>query len=173
MEVLNTLRSLPDSARIWIYAADRTLNESEEQRLVDLLDSFCREWRYHGKKVESAAAVLEGRFAVLAGVTAEGDISGCGIDSSVHALDQAAAELGLQWLSGLYVHYREKDGAITSVPRSDFRSKAAVGEVDGTTPVFDLSIDTLGALRAGRFEQPAAATWHGRVFRLEDSTPAA
>lgn len=172
MDELNTLRSLPDSARAWIYAADRTLGKPEVERLVELLDHFCAEWRYHGRKVESAAAVLEGRFAVLAGVTAEGDISGCGIDASVHALDQAAAELGLQWLPGLYVHFREQDSSITSVPRSDFRSLAASGEVDRTTPVFDLSIDTLGDLRAGRFEQPAASTWHGRAFRLEESVSA-
>ena len=170
MDALNTLRSLPDSARIWIYAADRTLDESEGKRLVEFLESFCAEWRYHGRKVNSAAAVLNGRFAVLAGVTAEGDISGCGIDSSVHALERAAAELSLQWLPGLYVHFRESNGSIRSVTRPNFRALAASGDVGPATPVFDLSVDSLGALRAGMFEQPAGSTWHGRVFRLAEAS---
>lgn len=166
MERLNSLKSLPDSARVWIYAADRTLDESEQDRLVELLESFCGSWRSHGRRVESAATVLEGRFAVISGDIPGGDISGCGIDASVHALDRAARELDLGWLPGLAVHFRSRDGSISSASRADFRSMVKSNQVHSRTPVFDLSIETLGALRSGRFEQPAEATWHGRVFRL-------
>lgn len=167
---MESLNFLPDSARVWLYAADRSLAEADQIRLVELLKSFSGSWHSHGRRVESAATVLEGRFAVIAGDIPGGDISGCGIDASVHALERAAAELNLTWLPALYVHYRAEDGSPASASRQEFRSMAKSGLVTASTTVFDLSIESLGELRSGRFEQAAEATWHGRVFRL--TTPA-
>lgn len=160
------LRHLPYGARIWIYAADRDLNDLEEKRVAEILNGFCASWQSHGRRVESAADVLEGRFAVIAGRIADGELSGCGIDASVHVLDRASSELGLEWLPGLFVHYRDDHGNVRSVSRSYFRDLVGAGEVDLETPVFDLSLRTLGDLRDGSFEQPAGATWHARVFRI-------
>lgn len=167
MAPLEPLRSLPDHARVWIYAADRTLGESEQIRLIELLDSFCANWRSHGRPVKSTATVIEGRFAVIAGEIPGGDISGCGIDASVHALDEAANELGLRWMPALSIHFRGSDGSISSVSRSEFRSMARSGDVTSRTRVFDLSLQSVGDLRAGRFEQPAESTWHGSVFGMK------
>ncbi len=166
MESLNPLRSLPDAARVWIYATDRSLDKAEKARLIELLEMFCESWRSHGRRVESAATVLEDRFAVIAGDIPGGDISGCGIDASVHALNRAADELGLRWLPALSVHFRAADKSISSASRAEFRARVESGQVNPATPVFDLSIETLGAVRSGLFERPAESTWHGRVFRL-------
>ena len=38
------------------------------------------------------------------------------------------------------------------------------------TPVFDLSLTTLGQVRDGGFEKPAGASWHARVFRIPHRT---
>lgn len=169
IESSNALQSLPEGARIWIYAADRTLDEAQRNRLLELLASFCADWKSHGRTVESAPAVVEGRFAVIAGVIPGGDISGCGIDASVHALQRAADELDVAWLPALTVHYRADDGSVSSVSRQEFRSLVRSGSITAETPVFDMSIETLGELRGGQFERPAKATWHGRVFGLAES----
>lgn len=159
-------RDLPDEARVWMYAADRDLNDLEEKRAVEILNEFCASWHSHGRPVESAADVLEGRFALIAGRIVDGDISGCGIDASVHALEKAASELAFEWLSGLDVHFRDENGAVRSLSRSGFRDAVREGVVDADTPVFDFSISSLGQLRAGDFERPAGRTWHARVFRI-------
>lgn len=163
---LTRLTDLPDDARLWVYAADRDLNDLEEKRVAEILSDFCRSWTSHGRRVQSAADVLEGRFAVIAGMIPDGDVSGCGIDASVHALDRAASELALQWLPGVMVHYRDENGVIRSIPRSKFRELVRSGTVTSATHVFDLSIQTLGQLRAGMLEQSAGDTWHARVFRI-------
>lgn len=165
-----TLNDLPDDARIWMYAADRELNELEENRVAEILTGFCRSWTSHGRRVESAADVVEGRFAVIAGIIRGGDVSGCGIDASVHALDRAASELALTWLSSLLVHFRDENGVIRSVSRGEFRKLVRSGAVTSSTPVFDLSIRTLGQLREGMMERPAGDAWHARVFRIAEPT---
>ena len=36
--------------------------------------------------------------------------------------------------------------------------------MDGRTVVFDLTVDRLGELRDGRWELPAAASWHRQLL---------
>lgn len=162
----NRLRHLPDDARVWLYAADRDLNDLEENRVAELLNDFCSTWQSHGRPVESAAEVIQGRFAVIAGRIVGGDISGCGIDASVKALEKASSELSFEWLPALTIHYRDENGVVRSVSRGEFRECVRAGDVDADTRVFDLSVESLGQLRGGEFEQPAGRTWHGRVFRI-------
>ncbi|MGA7307025.1 MAG: hypothetical protein WBW88_19300, partial [Rhodothermales bacterium] len=56
--------SLPDSARIWINAADRDLSTREQGQIKDLLVDFIAGWSSHGRKVEGSAAILADRFVV-------------------------------------------------------------------------------------------------------------
>ncbi|MEX0746463.1 MAG: hypothetical protein WD275_00590 [Rhodothermales bacterium] len=165
-ESTEVFTGLPDTARVWIYAADRDLNANEQERLTSILADFCAVWSSHGRKVESSSAVLAGRFVILAGLIPGGDVSGCGVDASVHALDRATAELGLSWLPSIWVHFRDASGAVHSCTRSQFRELARSGEVGAETPVFDLNLQTLGELRRGAFESAARNSWHGRVFAL-------
>ena len=166
MNPIEPFEQLPDHARIRIYAAERLLDEGEERKVIDLLNSFCGEWRSHGRPVTSGAAMIESRFAIIAGVIPDGDISGCGIDASVHALDRAAEELDFRWLPALAVHFRGEDGTIFSVSRPEFRELSRAGQIDAATPVFDLSIPSVKELRDGKLERPAGSTWHERVFHL-------
>ena len=167
IELGKNLETLPDDARVWMYATDRELNELEENRVREILEGFCSGWTSHGRSVQSAADVIEGRFAVIAGCIEGGDVSGCGIDKSVHALEKAASELAFEWLPGLLVHYRGGKGVPRSVTRQEFRDLVQSGAVSADTPVFDFSIETLGKLRNGAFERRAGDAWHARVFRIE------
>ena len=170
-QATTSLNHLPDDARIWLYAANRELNELEENRVREILGGFCRTWESHGRSVQSAADVLEGRFAVIAGCIEDGDVSGCGIDKSVHVLENAASELAFEWLPGVLVHYRDDRGVPRSVTRQEFRKLVESDAINADTPVLDMSVQTLGQLRDGRFERPASESWHARVFRIEQPTP--
>jgi len=165
-ETTEILTGLPDSARVWIYAADRDLDAHEQERLTAILADFCSAWSSHARKVESSSAILAGRFAVIAGMIPGGDVSGCGIDASVHAMDRAAEELSLAWLPSIWIHYRSASGGVRSCTRPQFREYVRSREVGAETGVFDLNIQTLGELRHGAFERAARDTWHARVFGL-------
>ncbi len=159
--------TLPDAARCWIYIADRRLTEAEQASLLDALTPFFKGWASHGRPVQGAATCLDDRFLVVAGaLTQEGTISGCGIDASVHAVEEAAARLGVKWASPLLVFFRNAQGHVDSLPRSAFKRLVADGTVTAQTRVFDVSLMMLGQLRNGGFEKPAGASWHARVFRI-------
>lgn len=160
--------SFPDDAACWIYAADRPLTDAEARRLEAILDDFFAGWTSHGRSVRAAASVQDRRFLLIAATLEEGDISGCGIDASTHVLEDAAQQLGVRWLPALTVFYRDGEGAVRSLSRSAFRRRVAEGEITAHTPVFDVSLRTVGALRSGRFERAAGASWHARVFRIPE-----
>jgi hypothetical protein len=159
--------TLPTDARLWIFTADRSLSAADQDTLREALDGFVAQWTSHGRAVPGAVALAEDRFVLVAAHLA-GGVSGCGIDSLVHAVEQAGAESGIEWVDGLHIVFRGESGAVEVLPRPAFRQRVRDGVVTAETPVFVTTLDTVGALREGGLERPAGATWHGRTFRLSE-----
>jgi hypothetical protein len=157
--------SLPDAARLWINAADRNLTSEEQRNVLDALGDFISDWSSHGRKVEGEVMILRDRFIVVAAHIPGGDVSGCGIDASVHALGGISRALGFDWAPALDIFF-EHDGLVKQVDRGSFSHLAGTGQVDLETIVFDVSLSTLGQFRQGAFARPAHESWHGRVFNF-------
>ena len=141
------LTSLPDSARVWIFGADRPLAPAEREALMGDLRAFVDVWTAHGAVDEASAPA-----------------SGCSIDAMSRRLGALEARLDCSLLDSTRVFYRNASGAIESCARTEFRARAKTGAIDDTTPVFDPTIDTLAALRAGELERPAARSWHRQLL---------
>lgn len=166
---LETFESLPDEARLWIYGTNRRLSSGEQSELLDTLDDFFSEWMSHGRPVEGRAVVLEDRFLLVAAAVEEGEISGCGIDSSTQVIDEVADTLEIDWVPALTIFYRHPSGEIRGVSRPEFRKLVEDGVVSRTTGVIDLSLESLGDLREQGFERPAGESWHALVFRIPEA----
>lgn len=160
-----------DEARCWIYAADRPLTEAEQAEIFRACNHFFEGWTSHRRGVKGAVHILFNRFLLLVAHVPDGDISGCGIDKSVHVLEKAAQQADFDWLSPLHIFFRDADGQVQHLPRPAFRKNVRAGNVTAETPVFDLGVATLGTVRHDGFEQPAGESWHARVFRIPHPTP--
>ncbi|HEX7069839.1 MAG TPA: hypothetical protein VF190_03490 [Rhodothermales bacterium] len=154
----------PAHAQLWVYPTAQTLSDEQEAGLLAALQPFLSTWTTHGSPVTASAAVVGRRFLLIAGYIPDGGVSGCGIDASTRAIEQAARSQGIEWASTLEVFYRDASGTVASVGRRDFRQLAENGTVSDQVAVFDPSITTVGALRDGSFERPASESWHGRYF---------
>lgn len=159
----------PDEARVWLYAAERPLDAEDVRAIEDGLAPFLASWTSHRRAVRGACGVIRERFLAIVAWAPDGDLSGCGIDKSVHQVEAVGRGRGITWHSSLDVAWRSDDGSIRTAARSVFRRAVAQGDVTSATPVFDLSIESLSELREGRFERPAAESWHARVFGLHPS----
>jgi hypothetical protein len=172
---------MSDDTRLWVYALDRELTSDEQERVRGVLDAFLTEWQSHGTPVEGAYDIIEGRFVVLAGATADG-VSGCSTDSSVRVIKQIEADMGVGAFDRTLVFFRDGAGKVVAVSRADFQDLVAqghvtpdtivfdntvttVGHVTPDTIVFDNTVTTVGDLRSGRFETRFDRSWHGRVFQ--------
>lgn len=154
---------LPDHARLWIFAASRPLTDAERGRVLEHVDAFQENWAAHGTPLTSGRDVRYGRFLLVAVDEQAAGVSGCSIDALTRRLRHLEQELDVELLNNGPVLYRDGD-EIRRVSRPEFHRLADAGQVTPETPVFDNTVATVGGVRRGSWESPAADTWHGRVF---------
>jgi len=155
---------LPDSARVWIFAADRELRENEAVRLQEAVDRFLEGWKAHGAPLRAASEWHYGRFLMIGTDPRRTPPSGCSIDALVHAVRQLEGPFGVRFLGNETVWYRDGTGQIQSASRPEFRRLARSGEVTRNSVVFDNALTELAQVRAGHWEGPAADRWHAVFF---------
>lgn len=155
--------TLPNHGRLWVFPASRTLTSPERATLVEEVDSYLDEWAAHGVPLSSGREVRYGQFLLVA---VDEDVeapSGCSIDALVNRLRALGTSLDVTLIDHASVWYRE-GGEVRRASRAEFRALAEEGVVGADTLVFDTTLTRLSDLRAGKFEVPARASWHGRVF---------
>lgn len=159
------LPHLSDEARAWIHPTVAPVSAETQSALCKRLNRFVDTWTSHEHPVEGGSAVLYDRFVLLAGLQANGQVpSGCAIDEATRTVKEAASECEIEWLPSLHVIYRADDGSIEAVSRSTFQNRIDRGDVTSSTPIFDPSVTTLGAVRDGAFEEPAHQSWAEKAF---------
>ena len=154
---------LPGDARVWIFAAARPLRPAEQDRLLAEVDRFIAGWGAHDAPLTAGRELRYDRFLFVAVDQRRVGPSGCSIDALVRAMKRLGRELGVELVDHAPVVFREGD-EIRRVARDEFGALAASGAVGPGTTVFDNTLTRLGDVRAGRWETPAANSWHARAF---------
>ncbi len=155
--------AMPPNARVWIFAADRPLGNGERDRLLEQVDGFLDQWKAHGAPLTAARDWRYEQF-LFVGVDEEAaGVSGCSIDALVHGLQALESELGVRLIDHSPVLYRD-NGEIQRVSRADFTQLANAGSVSPQTTVFNNTLTSVGQVRDGKWEGPAADSWHGQAF---------
>jgi hypothetical protein len=161
--------SLPDDARLWVFAAAEPVAGDAERALLDAADQFLAGWAAHGVPLRCARDWRDGRFLAIGVDQSVEGASGCSIDGLFRSLRALEPRLGTTLLAGGRVYWRDAEGAVRSADRARFRGLAQEGALGGDTPVFDTTATTVGAWR-GAFERPLAASWHAQVVGLPAAT---
>ena len=160
---LVSLESLPDDARVWVFAGDRPIIGRDATRLLDAVDAYLARWKAHGEPLTVARAFTDDRFLTVAVDQRDAHASGCSVDGLFRTLKVVEREVGASLVGAGRVHYRDADGSVQSVERGDFGDLAAAGRVAADTPVFDPTVTTLGEWRA-RFETKVGESWHAQLL---------
>jgi hypothetical protein len=155
--------ALPDSARVWVFGAAAPVTGAAAQSLLSAVDAHLATWRAHGAPLVCARVWRDDRFVVIGVDEAATGATGCSIDGLFHVLRNVESLVGTTLVGGGTVYWRDTAGVVVSGARPVFRDAAAGGAVVPATPVFDTTVTTVGAYRAG-FEKAAAESWHGKLL---------
>ena len=158
--------TLPDNARVWVFASDRSLDDNAACRLLGEVDRFLAHWQAHGNPLDGARDWRHDRFLTIAVDQTTAGASGCSIDGLYRGLRALQGALDTNLLAGGVLYYRDDAGDVTAVSRAEFAARAARGDISRDTVVFDLAVESLGEWR-DRFEAPASAGWHVRLLPAE------
>jgi hypothetical protein len=154
---------LPPESRLWIFAAERQLSAAEEQRLLETVDEFLRNWKAHGEPLAAGRELRHGQILIVAVDESAAGASGCSIDAMVRVLAALERELGLELLNHAPVLYRTEAG-IQRADRAVFAELTRSGAVSPDTVVFNNTLTRLLDVQAGRWEVRARDSWHARAF---------
>lgn len=155
--------TLPDDARVWVFAANDVLTADAESLLLTEADTFLLQWRAHGTPLLGARELREGRFLCIAVDERAAGASGCSVDTLFRRLRELEPALGTSLIAGGQIFWRNADGVVERASREQFAAHAAGGTVGAQTRVFDVSVTTLAAWRQ-QFEVEVAASWHARYL---------
>jgi len=155
--------SLPDSSRIWVYGSDKSLDPENEKQMLGAVDEFLARWAAHGVPLHTARRWDDGRFLTIGVDSTREGASGCSIDGLFRTLKSLEPSLGAHIVTSGLVYYRDRDGEIKAVTRDEFSDRAARGEINGDTEVFDLSVTSLNEWKS-RFRARAADSWHASLM---------
>jgi hypothetical protein len=155
--------SLPDSARVWVYGADKPLKSEATELLLEETDRFLSGWKAHGVPLHCARDWSDDRFLTIAVDQEREGASGCSIDTLFRTLKGLQTQLGAALVTSGLVYFRGRDGDIRAVTRDEFTDLASKGEIDGNSEVFDLSVTSLGEWRA-RFRSKVEDSWHASLM---------
>lgn len=151
-------RSLPDTARVWIFASDRPLRGEESGSLLEEVDRFLAQWKAHGAPLRNARDWRDDQFLVIGVDPTFEQASGCSIDGLFRALQQLEGRLGTRLVAGGRVFFRDESGAPRLAQRSELPAIAAAGELTDDAAVFDTSLTSVRDYRE-QFERPARESW--------------
>ena len=154
---------LPVDARVWIFAAARSLSEAEQDQVLAEVDRFIAQWSAHDTPLTAGRQLRYDRFLFVAVDQRQAGPSGCSVDALVRQMKSLERELSVALVDHAPVLFRQ-GAAIERVPRQQFAELAAAGTVSLETTVFDNSLTRLGDVRDGRWETRAADSWHARAF---------
>ncbi|AHM61349.1 hypothetical protein D770_15475 [Flammeovirgaceae bacterium 311] len=154
---------LPDTARIWVYAAPRAFTQEELSFINTTAPEFLNGWATHGTPLQAAFQVLEDQFLILAVDEDVQAASGCSIDSSMGYVRMLEKELNLTLTDRSLVYFREGE-KINTYPLTELKPLIKQGKIAPQTQLINTLVATKEELEQ-KWLLPAAESWLKRYFK--------
>ena len=148
---------LPDTARIYVYQADRKLNDEEAEILLKKTNAFIEGWCSHGQQLHGSATVPINRFLVIGVDERYQAVSNCAYDVSVEFIKAVQQEMGIDLLDRSKLLFRS-DLDFFWVPIDQVRDYVKNGSISMFAKMFDNSVSTLKEWR-DKWLVPVTNTW--------------
>lgn len=154
---------LPDSARAWVYQANRQLTDGDVKTIEEALQPALSQWAAHGQPLLASALVIEHRFVVVGVDEGYNLPSGCSIDSSVRTLQTIGGQVGIDFFDRSAA-IMSADGSVMSYALSTIKAAVTDGLIVPDTTVFNTLVKTKSEFLSG-WHIRAADSWLKRYFK--------
>ena len=165
-----SLQALPDHSRLWLLALVSFPDLASDARLRHGLAEILAQWRHKGQVYQGEGLLLEPQLIAVAEPSLASQPSGCAIDGMLRKVRRLLEQLNLDLVDPATSILVRAGDRLAAIPKNEIQARLMDGGLTGDTPVLDLSLYNLGALRAGRLEAPLASTWVGRKYGIAVST---
>ncbi|WP_019038810.1 hypothetical protein [Psychroflexus tropicus] len=155
-------KDLPDSARVWIFQANRGFSEDELNEIKPKINHFLQQWTVHGKSLKAGFEIRYNRFIILGLDESQASASGCSIDASVHFIQDLEKEYDVDLLDKMNVSFKNGE-FVAYKPLIDFKKMVKQKAVSPQTIVFNNLVNTKQEYK-DYWEVPMTESWHSRLL---------
>lgn len=155
--------SLQGDGRVWIYVANRVLEQSEQEAICEHLKSFCSSWAAHGNQLAADFAIFHHQILVLAIDENVEAATGCSIDKATAIFQQIETQLDVDLFNRMNLAFRTAEG-IRLVKLQDVNQAYHSGLITDETLLLDNTITSLAELKQ-RWEVPFKSSWAFRKIK--------
>src|SRR4051794_18243901 len=99
---------MPESARVWVYGADKAVDSSRDRELLAEVDNYLTSWTAHGTPLSAARDWREGRFLTIAVDQERAGASGCSIDGLFRTLKTIEKSLDASIITSGLIFFRDR-----------------------------------------------------------------
>ena len=138
--MITNFNKLPDSSRIWIYAAEKSLTAEQQNHILTYITEHLKGWNAHKIPLTAGLTILENHFIVVALDENINAASGCSIDTLQKTIQELEKDLTISLLNRLNV-FCIIDDKIHSIPTTKLAEYA-----NKKTLFYDLTIQKKGDL---------------------------
>lgn len=135
---------LPENARIWVYQANRDMNEAEQATVLDFLRAEVNTWVTHGMPMRGSVQIRFDRIILIAADTDFQQPSGCSIDSSTGWLQELGKNTGLNFFDRSIGYF--EDGKLKFFSVFEAKKQVSAGTIQPDTQVINLQVSTVREL---------------------------
>jgi len=104
--MLVDFNTLPEEARIWIYASENALTEDQQSHILSYIAEHLKGWNAHKVPLTAGVTVLENHFIVIALDENKNGASGCSIDTLQKTIQELEKDLSIALMNRLNVFYK-------------------------------------------------------------------
>jgi len=113
--MLADFNTLPEEARIWIYASENALTEDQKSHILTYIAEHLKGWNAHKAPLTAGVTILENHFIVVALDEGKNGASGCSIDTLQNKIQYLEKDLSISLMNRLNV-FCKIDNKIQNVP---------------------------------------------------------
>ncbi len=155
--------NIDDSARVWVYQANRSFTDSEIDIIEQAAVDFCNNWATHNIPLSSSFKTFYNQFLVLALDENLQGASGCSIDSSVGLIRHLENKLQCSFMDRTQIAFVNDTDEVVLQPMNQIKEKINEGIISEHTLTFNNLVKNVGELESA-WKVPAGDSWLKRYF---------
>jgi hypothetical protein len=159
--MLFPIEKMPDTARVWVYQANRRLTDTEYSSIQSLLSEQVRNWAAHGAPLAGAYTILYNRFVVIAVDENINSTSGCSIDASTGWLKAIGANMNIDFFDRSIAYLNENE--MKSIDFLSLKKAVLEGNIQPNTLIFNNLVSSYGEFKNG-WQIKAVDSWLKKYF---------
>ncbi|MDG2332183.1 MAG: hypothetical protein P8M05_11385 [Flavobacteriales bacterium] len=154
--------SLPNQSKVWMYQANRLLNDEDKKVIYELAEVFLSQWESHNIPVNGAIDTLNNCFVRIAAFTDEPNMCGRAQDAQVRLAKEIELELGIELTNRLLLAF-EIEGETEIVHMNDLANEIRQGRINADSNFYNNLIQSKQDFDAS-WVMKAGESWLSKYF---------